>query len=250
MVAAFLLGLTIVSGIGWWSAKNTAGWRLVPATLLASTFPADVRLTDLLIMPVELKYGYTVRGKTYEGKTSLGWFQKTSLHFLPETASKLPPPTGYVGIDDMPREVQELLESRGIVSLDKIPKPFLESLHAKGYTTVNDMPPEFKDALKNEDYATVSKLLDSALDSTPPPAPSSAETTPDSIAENLPKTLPPSKNGDLHVLYDPDNPQISKLDLFPALRMIPSTAPFFLGALLSVIYCAWGYPWLKRLRPS
>ncbi|HPO16097.1 MAG TPA: hypothetical protein PLI09_21860 [Candidatus Hydrogenedentes bacterium] len=250
MVALLLLGITIISGIGWWSTNNTAGWRLAPATLLASNYPKNVRFTDLINAPVELKYGYTVKGKTYQGKTSLGWFQKTSLHFLPESASKLPPPTGYVGIDDMPREIQELLESHGIVSLDKIPKPFLESLHAKGYTTVNDMPTEFKDALKKEDYTTVAKMLDTALDTTPPPAPSPPETTPDAIAENLPETMPPSEKGDLYVLYDPDNPHMSKLDLFPALHVIPSIAPFFLGALISVIYCAWGYPWLKQLRSS
>ncbi len=243
-VAALLLGITLLAGVLWWVSIDKADWRLASATLVASTYSKDSRFFDLVRTPVELSYEYAVDGKVYRGKTLLGLFQKVLFRFMPERVSTPAPPQGYVGLEDMPREIRELLESKGVVSLDKVPDSFLDALRAKGYTAVKDMPQEFKEALKKEDYGTVAKMLNDALPAGPAPAP------PAGIAANLPESLPSSEEGNLHVWYDPDNPQRNTLDLVPAIRMIPSIAPFVLGALISLLYCAWGYPWLKHLRPA
>ncbi len=248
-VAALLLGITLLAGVLWWISADKADWRLTSATLVASSYAKDSRLLDMMRTPVELSYEYVIDGKVYRGKTTLGLFQRVMFRFMPERVSTPSPPQGYVGLEDMPREIRELLESKGVVSLDKVPDSFLDALRAKGYTAVKDMPQEFKDALKKEDYGAVARMLDETLPAGTP-APPPEERPPAGIAANLPESLASAEEGNLHVWYDPDNPQRNMLDLLPATRMIPSIAPFVLGALISVLYCAWGYPWLKHLRSA
>ncbi len=246
-IACLLLMTTVATGLVWRLGEDAVNWHETAGTLVHAAYRGSERLLGTVGPDVELRYRYSVGGQAYQGLTVLGPVGKSLLHLLPGTPEVPVTPEGFVGLDDLPPEFRNLLESRGVVSLDRIPDPIWQTLNAKGYTAVKDMPPAFREAMKKEDYVTAAKLLDEVL---PPglPLPSdSAMRKPASVEAAAPRVIAAPGDVLLKIKYDPLHPFVSRLDLLPSAPPVASLAPFVLCAVLSVLYCGWGYPRMKRL---
>lgn len=252
-IAAVLLAMTILTGIVWRAGQGTANWRETVGTLVRAAYSGQGHLFGAFGPDVELRYRYAVDGQVYQGQEILGPMGKTLIRLLPGTPEMAMSPQGYVGLDDLPPDFRRLLESRGVVSFDRVPESFLESLKAKGYTAVKDMPPAFKSALQKEDYATAAKMLDEVLPGSKaadaPPVEASGKTEiekPASVEAASPGVINSVGEG-LKVKYHPLYPFLSHVAFLPALGAVVSLGPFVFCSVLSVLYCAWGYPRVKRL---
>lgn len=241
-LAMLLILAATWSGASWWMKGRVAYWRETTATVLRAERLSERPLFGLLPSMIALDFAYTVDGRAYNDRAVLGVPAQISLRLFRHDAPAPPPPAnGFIGMNDLPREIRELLESRGVVGLERIPDKFVNSLYAKGYTTVKDFPEDVRAALRDGDYRAVAAFLDAHLPhASAPPPPAPAET------DSLPQDLFLGPGDTFHILYNPRHPSQTRVMLVPGASAIPSITPFVMFALLALAYSAWGYPFFRR----
>ncbi len=266
-LALLLLGLTCLTGFGWWSLAPKSHWVTMPARVYAASLVENTRLIEASRPTMQIHFDYVVGGHTYRGVTRVDRVTRALVGALPKEVHTLLHEKGYLSFKDLPPELQAMLRRKGVATFDQVPGPVLDLLRAQGYKSIHDFPEDVERLLREGNYeqaadlagfsdATLARLR--AQSTTPgvgasPGAgrsnPSSSSVAQASVGGHTPHTTRPAQipSGNmLHIRYDPEDPSRYEVVRMPFLASGLNMGVFLTIAILTLVYCGVVYPHFKQ----